>query len=102
MNIRSLLGERNLKGRRGAARSGMLKCRRCESEALLALACLGSDDHVVYRCRDCGFLFSPPDGEGRAPGVLESRMPQDGGESGRRLERVAAVYPRRRRDGSEG
>ena len=39
----------------------VLNCRRCGSEALLELARLAGDDHTVYRCRDCGFLFSPPD-----------------------------------------
>ena len=75
----------------------MLNCRRCQSEALLELACLGSDDHVVYRCRDCGFLFSPPDGNGRAPSALASPPPQDAEQARRRLERIAAVRPQRTR-----
>ena len=42
----------------------MLNCRRCRSALLLALTRLGENDHTVYRCRSCGFLFSPPDGGG--------------------------------------
>lgn len=42
----------------------MLNCRRCRSALLLALTRLGENDHTVYRCRSCGFLFSPPDGDG--------------------------------------
>lgn len=43
----------------------MLQCRRCQSAALLELARLEGADHTVYRCRACGFLFSPPDGAAR-------------------------------------
>ena len=64
----------------------VLNCRRCESEALLELARLAGSDHTVYRCRDCGFLFSPPEGEGsaaaRGPGIEPSplrRRPAFGG-----------------------
>lgn len=46
----------------------MLNCRRCRSALLLALTRLGENDHTVYRCRSCGFLFSPPDGDGDADG----------------------------------
>ena len=44
----------------------MLNCRRCGSVELLELARLAGADHTVYRCRECGFLFSPPEGETRA------------------------------------
>ena len=43
----------------------MLQCRRCQSAALLELARLEGADHTVYRCRHCGFLFSPPDDAAR-------------------------------------
>ena len=46
----------------------MLNCRRCRSALLLALTRLGENDHTVYRCRSCGFLFSPPDGGGGGDG----------------------------------
>ena len=39
----------------------MLNCRRCQGMTLLELARLGRGDHTVFRCRTCGFLFSPPD-----------------------------------------
>lgn len=46
----------------------MMNCRRCQSERLLELARLDGRDYTVYRCRDCGFLFSPPESEARAGG----------------------------------
>lgn len=58
----------------------VLNCRRCGSEALLELARLAGDDHTVYRCRDCGFLFSPPDEAAQAasarggPGIEPSPL----------------------------
>ncbi len=54
-----------------------LNCRRCGSEALLELARLAGEDHTVYRCRDCGFLFSPPDeaaAAARSPGIEPSPL----------------------------
>ena len=58
----------------------VLNCRRCGSEALLELARLQGGDHTVYRCRNCGFLFSPPDGSTRAPGIEPSPLrPRYGG-----------------------
>ncbi|MCY3693053.1 MAG: hypothetical protein OXI54_11495 [Chloroflexota bacterium] len=51
-----------------------LNCRRCGSEALLELARLAGADHTVYRCRDCGFLFSPPDGSARGPEIEQSPL----------------------------
>ena len=45
-----------------------MNCRRCDSERLLELARLDGRDYTVYRCRDCGFLFSPPEQEARAAG----------------------------------
>ena len=63
----------------------VLHCRRCESEELLELARLAGGDHTVYRCRDCGFLFSPPDetaAAARGPGIEPSplrRRPAFGG-----------------------
>ena len=72
----------------------MLNCRRCKSEKLLELGRLEGADHSVYRCRDCGFLFSPPEVEGLPPGVARSVSPQDTEEAQRRLERIAAVRRR--------
>ena len=46
----------------------VLNCRRCDSEALLELVRLDGQDHTVYRCRNCGFLFSPPDGVAQSTG----------------------------------
>ena len=36
-----------------------MNCRRCQSLRLLALEKRVSEDNDVYRCRDCGYLFSP-------------------------------------------
>ena len=51
-------------------------------------------DHPVYRCKDCGFLFSPPEVEGVPPGVAPATPPQNPEEAQRRLERIAAVRRR--------
>ena len=34
-------------------------CRRCPSGDLIALEVFHPQDYPVYRCRRCGFLFSP-------------------------------------------
>lgn len=34
-------------------------CRRCPSADLIALEVFHPQDYPVYRCRRCGFLFSP-------------------------------------------
>ena len=72
----------------------MLICRRCKSEALLELGRLDSADHTVYRCRDCGFLFSPPDGAARRPGVTQSELRPDGPASRRNTQELAAARRR--------
>ena len=36
------------------------ECRRCLSSRLLILGKRRKEDNDVYRCRDCGYLFSPP------------------------------------------
>ena len=65
---------------------------------------LEGEDHVVYRCRDCGYLFSPPDVERLPPAVAPSVSMQGDEAAQQQIERVAAVRPRRRhrRGGSEG
>ena len=75
----------------------MLNCRRCKSEKLLELVRLEGEDHAVYRCRDCGFLFSPPEVEGLPPGVgpWAFDSPEEAEEAQRQIERVAAVRRRR-------
>ena len=37
-----------------------MRCRRCYSSRLLALKKRLPGDNLILRCRDCGFLFSPP------------------------------------------
>ena len=72
----------------------MLNCRRCDSEALLELGRLDGQDHTVYRCKVCGFLFSPPERAVPMPGIEPSPM-RRGGESSRlRQARIAAMRPR--------
>ena len=75
----------------------MLICRRCNSDRLLELARLDGEDHTVYRCLDCGFLFSPPDGQADGANVQPAATPINPEEARRRLASVAAV---RRRPGS--
>ena len=43
----------------------MLICRRCRGQRLVELGRLHGSDHPIYRCRDCGFLFSPPEDDRR-------------------------------------
>ncbi len=72
----------------------VLNCRRCNSEALLELVRLDGQDHTVYRCKVCGFLFSPPDGAAPEAGVESSPL-RPGGEAIRlRRARIAAMRPR--------
>ncbi len=72
----------------------MLICRRCNSDRLLQLARLDGEDHSVYRCRDCGFLFSPPAGYAHGANVIAAPTPDGPEEARRRLAQVAAVRSR--------
>ena len=36
-----------------------MHCRRCPSPDLIPLDRLQPTDHQIYRCRRCGYLFSP-------------------------------------------
>lgn len=72
----------------------MLICRRCESEALLELVRLDGQDHTVFRCRHCGFLFSPPDAAARAPGIQPSPLRPEAEAVERQRARVAAMRSR--------
>ncbi len=75
----------------------MLICRRCESEYLLELVRLDGSDHTVYRCRSCGFLFSPRDAAEGLSDESASPLLPDGEVARVRRERVAAIRPRRGR-----
>ena len=35
-------------------------CRRCGFRRLIKLKKMLVDDHDVYRCGECGYIFSPP------------------------------------------
>lgn len=72
----------------------VLNCRRCDSKALLELVRLDGQDHTVYRCKVCGFLFSPPDGEVPEAGVEPSPFRAEGEVGRLRRARVAAMRPR--------
>ena len=72
----------------------VLNCRRCDSEALLELVRLDGQDHTVYRCRNCGFLFSPPDGVAESAGIEPSPLRPDGEAVRLRRARIAAMRPR--------
>lgn len=37
----------------------MLQCRRCQSFRLISLSKKSPADNDVFRCQECGFLFSP-------------------------------------------
>ncbi len=58
----------------------MMNCRRCEGDRLLELGRLDVRDHRVFRCRWCGFLFSPPEQDvmtHRGVDVEQSAPPRD-------------------------
>ncbi len=38
-----------------------LRCRRCDSRRLILLEKKHPEDNNIYRCQECGFLFSPPE-----------------------------------------
>lgn len=38
-----------------------MRCRRCLSPHLRPLARASPQDHHVFRCQECSFIFSPPD-----------------------------------------
>ena len=44
------------------------RCRRCRYRRLIKLQKMRDDDHDVYRCAECGYIFSPPPDAGQAPG----------------------------------
>ena len=71
----------------------VLNCRRCHSDRLLELARLDAEDHWVYRCRNCGFLFSPPEGHVTGENVIPAPTPDGPEEARRRLAELAAVRP---------
>ena len=46
------------------------RCRRCRYRRLIKLQKMRDDDHDVYRCAECGYIFSPPQEkeQGAGPG----------------------------------
>ena len=38
-----------------------MRCRRCDSIWVFRLSLLYPQDNPIFRCRDCGLLFSPGD-----------------------------------------
>ena len=78
----------------------MLICRRCNSDRLLELARLDGEDHTVYRCLECGFLFSPPEGHAGGANVVPAAAPDNPEEARRRMASVASVRRRPLRDAS--
>ena len=68
----------------------MLNCRRCQGKRLIELGRLNGSDHPVYRCRHCGFLFSPPEQEVQAGHDAEVERSQPNPEA---RPAVAAGHP---------
>ena len=60
----------------------------------MELVRLDGEDHSVYRCRDCGFLFSPPPGYVHGENVIPAPAPDGPEEARRRLAQVSAVRAR--------
>lgn len=64
------------------------RCRRCRYRRLIKLQKMRDDDHDVYRCAECGYIFSPP---------LDTEQDSGPGTSGRlQEERRGASRPPRR------
>ncbi len=59
-----------------------MRCRRCLSNRLLKLDKKLPNDHDVFRCRECGFLFSP----GPEDSALEGLSPLGPDSSGGTVE----------------
>ena len=49
-----------------------MTCRRCQSPRLIVLEKKLPGDNEVYRCRDCGYLFSP--GPAPRPAAVTTAM----------------------------
>ncbi|MCI0786216.1 MAG: hypothetical protein J4O09_07855 [Chloroflexi bacterium] len=47
-----------------------MRCRRCRSPRLLQLDKKLPQDNSVFRCQECGFLFSPATGQAGNPSVM--------------------------------
>jgi len=66
-----------------------LHCRRCQSLRLIPLEKKQQNDNDVFRCQECGYIFSPPNGPAEGP--------QAGAEKGLepRTTAVQSGYPAR-------
>ena len=61
-----------------------MHCRRCDSANLITLERRLATDNLVLRCRECGFLFSPPARKAReAPAPTRSALPTTHRPAGR-------------------
>ena len=60
-------------------------CRRCQSARLIPLLKKQRDDNDVLRCRECGFIFSPPAPArgGRSSGLPRTNALESGYGGGR-------------------
>ncbi len=47
-----------------------MRCRRCHSSRLLQLDKTFPQDNSVFRCQECGFLFSPATAQAGTPNDL--------------------------------
>ena len=79
-----------------------MRCRRCNSTHLVGLAKGNYRDNDIFRCQDCGFLFSPvseqPGGQ-VSPVNPQAVTPPQVGTPPQPAPRAAAVPPRTRGKG---
>ncbi len=54
-----------------------MRCRRCDSTRLIRLDKKCSQDNDVFRCQECGFLFSPSTPAGAIQQQVPSLKPQE-------------------------
>ena len=52
------------------------RCRRCRYRRLIKLQKMRDDDHDVYRCAECGYIFSPPPDLGKDNDPDTPRQPR--------------------------
>ena len=52
-----------------------MRCRRCNSSRLILLNKKWAQDNDIYRCQECGFLFSPSHPRDNAASSIDGLEP---------------------------
>ena len=59
-----------------------MRCRRCDSIRLIRLDKKSSQDNDVFRCQECGYLFSPSTSAEAPKQQVSSQKNPDAADSG--------------------